>query len=205
MNKRVRKIAVLTALSSMLLTGCNNAKTGVKQEKTEEYTQYIGTETEKEQIESVSNQTIAKIYKEYKEKTGKDIDIKDLEIIEFDDPNYVWNKGDKYIYDYRVNDYNNEEYTYIEPGYYSKIYAVIDDYTPICALYKNDDGIFNIEVTYAVDKDHVYEPSENYIYIDEPSIDNFNELKDADEYINADEEKREPLIEKEQKKVFILK
>lgn len=187
----------------MLLTGCHNKKNDVSNNK-------INTNDLifEEEDKTISNQTIATIYEEYKEKTGKNINITDLEVLEYDLPKYIWKKGEKYIYDYRINGYNNQGYTYIEPGYYSKMYAVIDtseDYIPISAIAQKDDKIFNVEVTYLDDNNNVHSPSDNYIFIDDVSLKNIDELKNANEYIYSKEEEREPAIKKEKNKVIILK
>ncbi len=209
MNKRLKKIAILSALSTSLLTGCSDKKEAV--DKTTELTTEITTELNtQEEFEIVSNQTIATIYEQYKQQSNEDIDIKNLEIEEFDLPNYIWKKGEDYIYDYRINGDNTEGYTYIDPGYYSKMYVVKikkedNNYEIIAALAHVDYDVFNVRVTIREVDGSTKEASEIYIYIENPTMDNIDEMKNADKYINADEQSREPAIQKEAKKVNILK
>lgn len=184
-KSKLRKIALLSALSTMLLSGC-----GQNNIQNNEVTYEIQTtEATTEESDTIYNQTIAKIYVDYKEKSKKDIQIDDLLIESFEDPKYIWNKnGENYIYDYRLNYDNNQEYEYCDPGYNSKMYAVIvrnDDgtYEPIAALADIDNRIVNVEVTYLYDQT-TYEPSKNYIYLSNPTKEDLYNIKNGDEFIN---------------------
>ena len=200
---RLKKVALLTMLSSMLLSGCGK-NTDPQPQTTQTVTEATTEYTSEDEV--VSNQTIAQIYEEYKDKTNKEIDIEDLKIEEFDKPNYIWNKGEEYIYDYRINGYDNQEYTYIDSGYHGKMYAVIikntdNTYEPIAALANVNGEIFNVIVTF--DKDNqIYEPSDNYIIIDNPTKEDYENIKNADEYIYSDN--REAAITKEVNDVMLL-
>ena len=204
-KNRLKKVALLTMLSSMLLTGCG--KTNKPTNEQPKTTQEIQTTTEITTEDTmVSNQTIAKIYDEYKNKYNKDINIENLKIEEEDKPSYIWQKGVEYIYDSGINYYNCEEYTYVDPGYHGKMYIVIvknDDntYEPIAALAKINGEIFNVRVTF--NKDYkVYEPSDNYIIIDNPTNEDFENIKNADEYIHSDN--KESVITKEVNDTILL-
>lgn len=210
-KNRLRKIALLTALSTTLLTGCRDNKKDDIAVNTPVITTKIEENADKyqdENIDVVSNQTIAQIYEEYKELSNKDIDITHLRIEEYKEPKYIWKKGDKYIYDYGINGYDNEEYTYIDPGYHGKMYAVIvknndivSEYEPIAALANIDGEVFNVKVTFYKDNTR-YEPSENYITIDNPTKEDFNNIKNAEEYIYSDN--KEAAITKEVNNPILL-
>lgn len=187
-KSRLRKIALLTALSTSLLTGCgkkveNNTTTIVP--TTTEIT------TEENTEEEVFNETINHIYNEYKEKSGKDIDVTDLAVKEYDnDTSYIHlNQDGKYVYnkDIRADDAN---YTWIEhPG---KMYVVRVNkgtkedpyYTPICALVEINGNVYNIEAT-LFDGSEKHLPDENYIEIENPDKNNINDLKNANEDIES--------------------
>lgn len=194
-NKNLKKIAILSALSSMLLSGCtqNNVKNDTNNEKqiiTEEK-----EESKEETIEIITNPTLEKIIEEYNKKTGKNIQKNDLLIEEFDKPLYIWNtEGENYIYDYKINNTDYPGYKYIDPGYHGKMYAVIlktenGSFEPISALANIDGTIINVKVTYLYG-DIICDPSENYIIIDNPTKDDFNNIKNADEYIKSEKEKQ---------------
>ena len=204
-KSNLRKIAILTTLSSILLTSCANNKTA-KDEEMQPIPVYADEITTEETEEMISNQTIAKIYEEYKQNTNEDVDIKDLVIKEFDKPSFIWNtKGENYIYDFRINGYDNQEFTYCDPGYHGEMYAVIvkhnEDYEPISALANIDNKIINVKVTF-FDGDVIYEPSSNYIYIENPSKEDFDNIKNGEEYINSNN--KEPLLSKEVKEYNLL-
>lgn len=199
---RLKKVALLTMLSSMLLSGCGKTNITNNEPQT---TQIQATTELLEEDEIVSNQTIAKIYEEYKELSKKDIDINDLKIEEFIKPN-IYKKGENYYYDFRINGYYGEEYQYIDPGYHGKMYAVIikntdETYEPIAALANINGDIFNVQVTFNKDN-QIYEPSENYIIINNPTKEDYENIKNADEYIYSNN--REAALTKEVNDVVLL-
>ena len=152
-------------------------------------------DTKEETNKIITNPTMEKIIEEYNEKTGKNIQKKDLLIEEFDKPLYIWNtEGENYIYDYKINNTDYPGYKYIDPGYHGKMYAVIlktenGSYEPISALANIDGTIINVKVTYLY-SEIIYEPSENYIIIDNPTKDDLNNIKNADEYIKSENGKQ---------------
>lgn len=189
-KNRYKKLALLYLLSTVLLSGCN------KVDDKQAYNNInIETTTETITEEAIYNETIAKIYVDYKEKSNRNIKIDDLIIESYDNPKYVWNEnGVNYIYDYRINFNNNQELTYCDPGYGSKMYAVIvrnsdGTYEPIAALASIDQKIVNVKVTYLYDQ-NTYEPSKNYIIIDNPTKDDLNNIKNGDEYIKSENDNK---------------
>jgi len=85
------------------------------------------------------------------------------------------------------------------------MYAVIlkdnDNYEPIAAIANMDGQIINVKVTYFYDNNR-YEPSNNYIIIDNPTKEDLNNIKNGEEYIKS--ENKEPLIVKEVNEVNLL-
>ena len=191
MNKRVRKIAILSALSTMLLTGCNNAKqptTQTVREITETTTETpVAGPTE---ASEVTNETIDNILDEYNSKTNNTIEKKDIVIEEYENEIiYMWNKGDEYIYDHGINYDNSGELKNCDPSSIGKMYAVIvkdnNYYEPIAALAEVEGQIVNVKVTYRLGSE-TYLPSQNYIFINNPTTIDYENLKNGDEYINYD-------------------
>ena len=199
-KKRIKKIMLLSMLSSMLLTGCT------KKQQEEPTAMVITESTTQEQEEAasevISNETLEEILKEYNEQTQDNINISDLYIKEYyKDIKYLSQKGEEYIYDYRINGYNNQGYTNIDPGYNGKMYAVVlhndEKYETICALAKINGRIFNVKVTILDINKETHEASDNYIYID-PTQENFDNLKDGQDYIDN-------YTNNESKNIYILK
>ena len=187
MSKNTRKkLVLLSLLSTVLLSGCNK----VDNNQANNTNINIEATTEATTEEVIYNETIAKIYVDYKEKSNRSIKMDDLIIESYDKPQYIWNeKGVNYIYDYRINFNNNQELTYCDPGYGSKMYAVIvrnsdGSYEPIAALADIDEKIVNVKVTYLYDQT-TYEPSKNYITIDNPTKEDLNNLKNGYDYIKS--------------------
>ena len=95
-KSRLKKIALLTALSSMLLTGC-----GKKESNTvildEPKTETAKTEYDLD-LNVVSNQTMAKIMEEYRAKADKYARDDDFVIHEDYEPFYLFkDKNDNYV------------------------------------------------------------------------------------------------------------
>ena len=191
MNKKVKKIAILSTLSTMLLTGCNNAK----QPTTQTIIQTTQMTTEAPiagptEAPEVTNETIDDIIDEYNSKTNNNINKKDLVIEEYENEIiYMWNKGDEYIYDHGINYTNNGELENCDPSSIGKMYAVIvkenNYYEPIAALAQVNGQIVNVKLTYRLNNE-TYLPSQNYIFINNPTTIDYENLKNGDEYINYD-------------------
>ena len=186
-KKRIKKIAILAMISSMLLSGCGKKEPKVNTEAVKHTVTTENKVNEEEYKEVITNETINDIYNEYIIKSNENIKIEDLSIKEVRNPKYLSNKGEDYIYDYRVNGYNTEGYTNIDPGYHSKMYAVIlktdDKCEAICALVEVNGEIHNVKVSY-LDGD-IREASKYYVYIDPTKV-NLENIKNGQEYIDSD-------------------
>lgn len=191
-KENLRKIAIYSALSTMLLTGCNQSQ--VKNSNTP----YVPTKnqitTEEQTTEEVKeNETIDKIIKEYNNQTNSDICKENIVVETFSSKtDYMWIKGEEYIYDYSINFYNNGELKNCDPSTVGEIYAVMikneDGYEPIAALSKVKRELVNVKVNF-FKNDIKYEPSDNYIYIINPTEEDYNNLKNADNYIKSEDNK----------------
>ena len=192
MNKsRLKKIVLLSSISTMLLSGCrdNNVQSN---DSTKVITTEVATveecagPTEAQEI----NSTIENIKKEYEELTNNKLDESNLFVDRFPQINYLWkDKEGNYIYDYRINFNNNQELEYCDTNNSSKMYAVIvknDDgsYEPIAGLVDNGDGVKNVTITYCY-SNIAYEPSNNYITIDNPTQEDLTNLKKGNDYIKT--------------------
>ena len=106
MNKnRLKKIVLLSSISTMLLSGCrdNNVQSN---DSTKVITTEVATveecagPTEAKEI----NSTIENKKKEYEELTNNKLDESNLFVDRFPQINYLWkDKEGNYIYDYRIN------------------------------------------------------------------------------------------------------
>ena len=190
-NFRLKKALYLSALSTMLLTGCGKKEIPTTQEQIE-----VQIEENKDynlNINVVSNQTVARIIDEYETKIGKKLNYSDIIVDVMDEPKYIWKDEEgNYVYDYNIN--IDSGYEYID-GKYSKMAVVKvnihknnkDWYMPICALFQyGSTGAVNVKVTTLDTKNRVHYPYKNYIYIENPTYENYRELTHYEEYLNAE-------------------
>ena len=188
----LRKIAIYSALSSMLLTGCNQSQEKYSNKPYVPTKNEVTTEQTTEEI-VYENETIDKIINEYNEKANSNISKEDIVVETFSSKtDYMWIKGEEYIYDYSINFYNNGELKNCNPDSVDEIYAVMiineDGYEPIAALSKVERELVNVKVNFY--KNEIkYEPSENYIYINNPTDEDYSNLKNADKYLRSEENK----------------
>lgn len=167
-------------------TGCGKKEETVRVQPitTEATTEEYAGPTEAQQ----TNETIDKIIKEYEEKTNKKLDSSNVFVDNFPQIKYLWKdeKGN-YIYDFRINNDNNQKLEYCNTSNISKMYAVIvinedGTYEPIAGLINNGGGVKNVTVTYCYNNS-AYEPSQNYIIIENPTDEDLENLKNGDDYI----------------------
>ena len=170
-KNRLKKIALLTALSSMLITGCGKKESNtviLDEPKTEapktEYDLDLGV---------VSNQTMAKIMEEYRAKADKYARDDDFVVHEDYEPFYEFEYvrcNYRRMYIVKVNIHKDGEKWYM----------------PISALLETEEGeIVNVKVYTLDDQNRVHEPFEDYIYIDNPTMENYDEMRKGEAYINA--------------------
>ena len=188
-KSRLKKMMILTSLSAALLSGCG------KKEAPVEYTTEITTEvtTEEEKNDELYNDTINKVYSEYREKSGRDIDITDLAVAEYDNSiSYIHKDASgNYIYDKDIRA-DDPDYTWIDESDLSKMYVVrVNDgtkedpwYTPVCALTKVDGKVVNVIVN-TFDGSETHYASDYYVIIEDAKNKNIDELKRANEDIES--------------------
>lgn len=197
--KYYKKLLTLFLISSMTLsyTGCN---------KTQQPTTKLQTQTTQKQIAGPteatqeSNETMDKIIEEYKTNVDNSVTLNDFKVDEYKNPINVWsyidnNGNNQYIYNYNLNGFNGN-YNYVECDNDTMYVVKVnvhknneDWYIPISALLKNNDKIVNVKVTTRDDQGYDHNPLENYIYIEKPTKQDFNNVKDGQQYIDIIKEK----------------
>lgn len=184
-----KKLELLFLMSTLIFSseGCTQDKDKIDTPITTEITTQEYVEENQAQDK---NDTIEEIINKYKEKTNKNINSSNVFVDDFPQIKYLWkDKEDNYIYDYRINFDNNQELEYCDTNSSSKMYVVIvknedGTYEPIAGLVKNNDDIKNVTITYCYNN-MPYEPSKNYIIIDNPTKEDLENLKKGNEYINS--------------------
>lgn len=214
-NIKLKKAIYTTMLASLLLTGCGKKAENPQpttEVVTEAYTEEVAGPSEAEEV--ISNQTIAQIVEEYKKNVDPNVDDSDFKIDEYKTPKYVWkyidaNGETKYVYNYNITGYD-AGYEYIDCEYSGEMCVVKvnthqnggDYYMPISGLFKQGDKVVNIKVTTRDDMGNDHKPLENYIIVDNPTVEKYKEMKSGMEYILS--EAKEPAIVKEENEYTLL-
>ena len=190
-NNRLKKIALLTALSSILLTGCGKKEiattkdTEIKTEKKSTYNL---------DMDIVSNQTMATVIDEYKRRSGDDTAYGLFAISEYKEPKFVFKTPEgEYVYNYGLTKNPIEGYEYVDCTYNNMVIVKVNInkdnekwYMPICGLLQTQDGeVVNVKVTTFDTEKRFHEPFEDYIYIDNPTSEKYYELVNGEEYLKA--------------------
>lgn len=207
-NIKLRKAIYTSMLATLLFTGCGKTDKPVEEPITEATTVVQTTE---EEIDVVYNDTLQQIIGEYKEKSGEDVKVSDFKVDTINGPQFV----------YKYTDENGNEklefknYREIPEGHQSidcsgkTLYIVKlnthkdgqDWFVPVSGLL---DGmaIENVEVNTWDDQGFEHSASPYYVYIDNPTRDNIDDLKNSKEYLTS--KNIEPPITKEVNEVTLL-
>ena len=195
--KQIKKLLTLALVGSMTLSfsGCGYSN------KQEESTQ-ISTEATTEdtiagptEASEISNEVIDQIINQYKNNNDNSVTTHDFKVDEYKNPMYVWsyldNNSDKqYVYDYNLSG-SNDNYNYINCDN-STMYVVKVNthqnnenwYIPISALLDNNGEIVNVKVTTRDENGTDHKPLDKYIYIENPTKEDFKKIKEGQQYLN---------------------